>query len=46
MNVILTIRQEETRRVEAEGPDYDTARAAAEAKVPEGWAIIAYRVER
>lgn len=46
MKVIVTIRQAETRRVEAEGPDYDAARDAADAKVPEGWEVLAYRVER
>lgn len=46
MKVIVTIRQEETRRVEAEGRDYPAARAAAEAKIPEGWEVIAYRAEK
>ncbi|GHD50838.1 hypothetical protein [Mycetocola manganoxydans] len=43
MKVIVTIRQEETRHLEAEGNDYASVRAAAEAMVPEGWEIIAYR---
>ncbi|MET0886881.1 MAG: hypothetical protein ABWX92_10560 [Mycetocola sp.] len=46
MKVIITIRQEETQRVEAEGPDYVVARRAAEQLVPAGWEIIAYRAER
>ena len=46
MKVIVTIRQAETRRVEAEGPDYYAARAAADAKVPNGWEVLAYRAER
>lgn len=46
MKVIVTIRQAETRRIEGEGPDYEAARDAARAKVPEGWDILAYRIER
>jgi hypothetical protein len=46
MKVIVTIRQAETRSVEAEGPDYATARAAADAKIPENWEVLAYRAER
>jgi hypothetical protein len=46
MKVIVTIRQTETRRLEGEGADYTAARDAARAQVPEGWEILAYRVER
>jgi hypothetical protein len=46
MKVIVTIRQAGTRRVEAEGPDYAAARAAADAKIPEGWEVLAYRAEK
>ncbi|MCW2928392.1 MAG: hypothetical protein JWM86_2360 [Thermoleophilia bacterium] len=46
MKVIVTVRQEETRRLEAEGDDYRAARAAAEKLVPEGCEIIAFRTDR
>jgi hypothetical protein len=45
MKVIVAIRQAETRRVDAEGPDCEAAHAAADAEVPEGWETLAYRVE-
>jgi hypothetical protein len=46
MKVIVTIRQAETRRLEGQRPDYAAARDDARAQVPEGWEILAYRVER
>lgn len=36
----------ETREISASGEIYEDARAAIDQKVPEGWTLIAYKVDR
>ncbi|WP_448812062.1 hypothetical protein [Agromyces bauzanensis] len=45
VKVVAVIRPTNTERVEAEGDDYASARAAVDALVPEGWEVISYRQE-
>jgi hypothetical protein len=40
MNLTAIIRRTETRTLQAEGGDYETAKAQIEAQVPEGWQIL------
>lgn len=46
MKLIASIGPTEVRELEAEGDDYDSARAAVEAQVPEGWRILSFRAIR
>lgn len=45
VTVIATIRLNQTTEVRAEGKDYDEAKAAAEALVPDGHSILHFRRE-
>lgn len=40
MKLTATIRPTETRTLQAEAGDYETAKAQIEAQVPEGWQIL------
>jgi hypothetical protein len=40
MKLTATIRPTETRTLQAEASDYETANAQIEARVPEGWQIL------
>lgn len=46
MKVQVTIAPSETRVLEVEGADYEAAKAAALAQLPEGWRILQYVPER
>ena len=46
MKVTAVIRTTETSTVVGEGPNYDAARAAADALVPEGYQVLSYAQER
>lgn len=43
MKLVAVIRTKETSTVEAEGSDYEAARAAVDAKIPEGYEVQSYR---
>lgn len=43
MKVAAVIRSKETSTVEGEGADYEAARAAVDAKIPEGYQVLSYR---
>lgn len=40
MKLTVTIRPTETRTLQADAADYETAKAQIEAKVPDGWQIL------
>ena len=42
---VAVARPTNTDRVEAEGADYSSARAAVHELVPEGWKVISHRHE-
>lgn len=46
MQVRGVIRSTETREISASGETYADARAAIDQQVPEGWTLIAYKVDR
>ncbi|MGO2658392.1 hypothetical protein [Mycetocola reblochoni] len=46
MKVEVTIAPVEIRVIEVEGADYESAKAAAEAQIPEGWRVLQYLPER
>lgn len=46
MKVTAVIRTTATQEVTGEGADYDAARAAVDAQVPEGFQVLSYSVER
>ncbi|WP_199921763.1 hypothetical protein [Psychromicrobium lacuslunae] len=43
MRIEALIRPTETRALEAEADDYETALSAVEAQVPDGWQMIQIR---
>lgn len=40
LKLIATIRPKETRTIEAEAEDYETAKTLLLEKVPEGWEVL------
>jgi hypothetical protein len=40
MKLVATIRPTETRTIEAEAEDYDTAKALLLEQIPEGWQLL------
>lgn len=46
MKVRVTVQPTETREIEADGPDYETAKAAALGQIPEGWTAVMIRSVR
>jgi hypothetical protein len=46
VKVVGVIQPYETKEIRADGGDYEDAKAALEAQVPEGWRLISIMTER
>lgn len=46
VKVVGVIQPFETKEIRAEGSEYEEARAALQAQVPEGWRLISVMTER
>jgi hypothetical protein len=46
IKLVGTIQPVEKRQIHAEGADYEAARAALDAEVPEGWQLISISTDR
>lgn len=46
MKVVGKIQPYEVQEIRAEGDDYEAAKEALEAQVPEGWRLISVMTER